>query len=417
MENNQLINSLTIVLGIMISILFILCLVFVVLKIKEAKAKPKNERNNDKERNKETKKNSTSIPQSYNKESIFKFMEFDRIDNNMIVQKEGKRYVMVIECQGINYDLMSGLEKNSVEQGFLQFLNTLRYPIQLYVQTRTVNLGSSINNYKTRVEEISKQYANKQMEYSQKVRSGKYTEKELEMEKYELVRQRNLYEYGIDIINNTERMSLNKNILSKHYYVILSYYPEEANNSNFDKEELSNLSFSELYTKSQTVISALAVCGIHSKILDSNELAELLYVAYNRDESEKYNLKKALNAGYEDLYSTAPDVLDKRMKELDIKIEQDAIKKANETTFDVVEESEKQRRVKAKEARLDELIDQMAKSLINENKIAVGEEVAEAAIDKIDKDSKKKTKTKEGGEKDGKEEKTTTRRRKTTRTI
>ena len=298
MENNQLINSLTIVLGIMISILFILCLVFVVLKIKEAKAKPKNERNNDKERNKETKKNSTSIPQSYNKESIFKFMEFDRIDNNMIVQKEGKRYVMVIECQGINYDLMSGLEKNSVEQGFLQFLNTLRYPIQLYVQTRTVNLGSSINNYKTRVEEISKQYANKQMEYSQKVRSGKYTEKELEMEKYELVRQRNLYEYGIDIINNTERMSLNKNILSKHYYVILSYYPEEANNSNFDKEELSNLSFSELYTKSQTVISALAVCGIHSKILDSNELAELLYVAYNRDESEKYNLKKALNAGY-----------------------------------------------------------------------------------------------------------------------
>ena len=417
MENNQLINSLTIVLGIMISILFILCLVFVVLKIKEAKAKPKNERNNDKERNKETKKNSTSIPQSYNKESIFKFMEFDRLDNNMIVQKEGKRYVMVIECQGINYDLMSGLEKNSVEQGFLQFLNTLRYPIQLYVQTRTVNLGSSINNYKTRVEEISKQYANKQMEYSQKVRSGKYTEKELEMEKYELVRQRNLYEYGIDIINNTERMSLNKNILSKHYYVILSYYPEEANNSNFDKEELSNLSFSELYTKSQTVISALAVCGIHSKILDSNELAELLYVAYNRDESEKYNLKKALNAGYEDLYSTAPDVLDKRMKELDIKIEQDAIKKANETIFDVVEESEKQRRVKAKEARLDELIDQMAKSLINENKIAVGEEVAEAAIDKIDKDSKKKTKTKEGGEKDGKEEKTTTRRRKTTRTI
>ena len=415
MENNQLINSLTIVLGIMISILFILCLVFVVLKIKEAK--PRNKRNDDKEKNKETKKNSTSIPQSYNKESIFKFMEFDRIDNNMIVQKEGKRYVMVIECQGINYDLMSGLEKNSVEQGFLQFLNTLRYPIQLYVQTRTVNLGSSINNYKTRVEEISKQYANKQMEYSQKVRSGKYTEKELEMEKYELVRQRNLYEYGIDIINNTERMSLNKNILSKHYYVILSYYPEEANNSNFDKEELSNLSFSELYTKSQTVISALAVCGIHSKILDSNELAELLYVAYNRDESEKYNLKKALNAGYEDLYSTAPDVLDKRMKELDIKIEQDAIKKANETIFDVVEESEKQRRVKAKEARLDELIDQMAKSLINENKIAVGEEVAEAAIDKIDKDSKKKTKTKEGGEKDGKEEKTTTRRRKTTRTI
>lgn len=157
-------------------------------------------------------------------------MEFDEIKDNMIVQKDGKRYLMVIECQGINYDLMSGLEKNSVEQGFLQFLNTLRYPIQIYIQTRTVNLGSSINAYKERVDDISKQYANKQIEYNQKVRSGQYSERELQKEKYELLRERNLYEYGVDIINNTERMSLNKNILSKHYYVIIPYYPEEASN-------------------------------------------------------------------------------------------------------------------------------------------------------------------------------------------
>ena len=44
-----------------------------------------------------------------------------------------------------------------VEQGFLQFLNTLRYPIQLYIQTRTVNLESSINTYKQRVNEIKRQ--------------------------------------------------------------------------------------------------------------------------------------------------------------------------------------------------------------------------------------------------------------------
>ena len=103
------------------------------------------------------------------------FMEFDKVEDNMIVQKDGKRFLMVIECQGINYDLMSGLEKNSVEQGFLQFLNTLRYPIQIYVQTRTVNLTSSINTYKEKIDEISKQYATKQMEYNQKVRSGQYT--------------------------------------------------------------------------------------------------------------------------------------------------------------------------------------------------------------------------------------------------
>ena len=410
MDNNQLINLLTILLGIMLSILFILCIVFLVLKFKSKKPKEK------KVENQSTTKTKSVVPQNYTKESIFKFMEFDKIDDNMIIRKDGKRFLMVIECQGINYDLMSGLEKNSVEQGFLQFLNTLRYPIQIYVQTRTVNLGSSINTYKERVDEISKQYAAKQMEYNQKARSGQYSEKELSKEKYELIRQKNLYEYGVDIINNTERLSLNKNILSKHYYIIIPYYPEEASNGAYSKDEISNLSFSELYTKAQAIINSLAVCGINSKILDSTELAELLYVAYNRDESETFNLRKALNAGYEDLYSTAPDVLDKRMKELDLKIEQDAIKKANEAIYDVVEENEKQRRAKRKEEELNKLIDQMAKALIEENKRSIGQDVAEEAIEKIDKDSKKKeTKEEKGGDKDG--EKTKTTRRKSTRTV
>ena len=57
----------------------------------------------------------------------------------------------------------------------------------------------------------------------------------------------------------------------------------------------------------------------------------------------------------------------------------------------------------------------MAKALIEENKRSVGADVAEAAIEKIDNDSKKRTKEKEGGEEDGKKTKTT--RRKSTRAI
>ena len=260
-------------------------------------------------------------------------------------------------------------------------------------------------------------FRSKQMEYNQKVRSGQYSGIELDKEKYELIRQRNLYEYGIDIVNNTERMSLNKNILSKHYYVIIPYYPEEASNNNFGKDEISNIAFSELYTKAQSIISSLAVCGINSKILNSTEISELLYVAYNRDESETFSLQRALNAGYEDLYSTAPDVLDKRMKELDLKIEEDAIKKANEVIFDVIEENEKQKEIKKKEEELDDLIDEFTKILINDNKRTIGNDIAEQAIEKIEKDSeKKKEETKEkGGEEDGKKTKTT--RRRTTKSV
>ena len=390
MNDNQMINYLTILLGVMVGILIILCIVFIILKLKSNKPNKKKKDKNI------VSKDKNNVVQNYSKQSIFKFMEFDKIDDNMIVQKDGKRFLMIIECQGINYDLMSGLEKNSVEQGFLQFLNTLRYPIQIYIQTKTVNLSDSINKYRERVDEISKQFATKQMEYNQKVRSEQYSEEQLAREKYELARQRNLYEYGIDIVSNTERMSLNKNILTKNYYIIIPYYSEEALSGDFAKDEISNLAFSELYTKAQSIISSLAMSGINSRVLDSTELAELLYVAYNRDESEVFNLRRALNTGYEDLYSTAPDVLDKRMKELDIKIEQEAIKKANEAIYNAVDENQKQIKARQKEKELDDLIDQMAMVLIEEQKETLGKDVTDIAIEKVKKDIKKRTKEKGG---------------------
>ena len=78
------------------------------------------------------------------RESIFDFMEFDEIVDNMIVRKKGTQYIMVLQCNGVNYDLMSEQEKISVEEGFVQFLNTLRFPIQLYIQSRTLNLRDII---------------------------------------------------------------------------------------------------------------------------------------------------------------------------------------------------------------------------------------------------------------------------------
>jgi len=398
------------IMNLLTTLLIILIFAIVILLFVAWYMSYKNKQNSEEEKTQGTGPTGgkTKVAKEYTKKSIFQFMQFDKIEDNMIIQDDSKKYLMVVECEGINYDLMSQVEKTAVEAGFVQFLNTLRYPIQIYVQTRTVNLTSSINTYKDRMSEISKQYANKQMEYNQKLKSGQYSERDLEMEKFEIARQRNLYEYGVDIVSNTEKMSLNRNILSKHYYIIIPYYPEDLANSDFDKEEISGLAFSELYTKAQAIISSLSVCGINSKVLDSMELAELLYVAYSRDESEIFNLRKALNAGFEDLYSTAPDVLDKRMKESDLKAEEEAIIKANEVVINVMEENEKQRRAKRKEAELDRLIDQMAMALIEENKRAIGEDVAQQAIEKIENEEKTKE---EGGEEDVKETKAKTKAR------
>ena len=83
-------------------------------------------------------------------DSILNFMEFDEVIDNMIVRKNKTQYVMVLQCNGVNYDLMSENEKIAVEEGFVQFLNTLRFPIQLYVQSRTLNLKEIIQGYRDR---------------------------------------------------------------------------------------------------------------------------------------------------------------------------------------------------------------------------------------------------------------------------
>ena len=139
MSNDELSQILVAVLGIMIFIFFILVAIFIILKIRE---KQQNQRTKDILEESETKnkkaekKQARIVDSSYTKQSIMDFMEFDKIEDNMIVQKKGRRYLMVVECQGINYDLMSKAEKIGVEEGFQQFLNTLRHPIQIYIQTR-----------------------------------------------------------------------------------------------------------------------------------------------------------------------------------------------------------------------------------------------------------------------------------------
>ena len=382
MGDNQISNFLTISLVVLVSVFFVLLVILLVLMFKErSQNKPNRTGNNGiPEENKNVKKDI-----EYTKNSIFSFMEFDKIEDNMIVRKNERQYIMVIECQGVNYDLMSGLEKNSVEQGFLQFLNTLRYPIQLYIQTRTVNLGSSINRYKTRINNIRNEYMRKQMEYNSMINTDEYTAREINNARFELIKSQNLYEYGLDIINNTEKMNLNKNILKKHYYVILSHIPEENTNTVYDKEEIKSMAFSDLYTKAQALISSLGVCDVTGKVLDSEELAELLYIAYNRDESETYQLDNALRACIDELYSTAKNVLDKRMEEINAEISAQANIKANDAAVEAMMDQDKARRVKQKEERMNQLIDEVAKDLLDENEQILGEDVVNDAKKIIDK--------------------------------
>ena len=401
MGTTSITNILTIFLILSVSVLFILIIAFVILMLKR-----KNENQKDEDsiqiKSEDAKKTSNVIEtKAYTTNSVKDFMDFDDIKDNMIIQKNGKRLVMVIQCQGINYDLMSGVEKAGVEQGFIQFLNTLTKPIQIYIQSRKVNLEESIDNYKKQLKSIESSYGKAKFQYEQALKSNSMDSDKLKNIKFEYVRQKNLFEYTKDIISNTETMSLNKNILTKKYYIAISYYPENPDDL-FKKDEIIDLAFSELYTTAQSILRALAMCDVSGRVLSSVELADLLYVAYNRDASEIFGIDKAIRAGYDSLYTTAPDVIDKKMYELDKVINERAINLANETIDQATLNSQKKKELELKEKNLEELIKDMAKSLIEENRGYIPEDIAQEAIKEIDeKKSKKATSSKTTRKKKG----------------
>ena len=383
MTNNGGIEALNIALYIMLGVMFVLliALAFVAINMQLKKRRETEELNKNKETNNLSTKTKTK---NFTINSVFDFLEFDKIEDNMIIQKNGTRYVMVVECQGINYDLMSQAEKIGVEEGFVQFLNTLAYPIQLYTQTRKINLESSLNSYKAEIAKIEQEYSRQRARYQSIASNPNSTDAQITQALYELTKQKNLYEYGKDIIYNTERMSLNKNILNKKYYVIIPYYPEEANQGDFSKEEIRELAFSELYTRAQSIIRTLSVSSVVGRVLSSTELVDLLYVAYNRDEADVYGINKAIRAGYEDLYSTSQDFMDKKIQLLDAQIEQEAMDLAVNKVNEV--RSEKQKEYERRVETRDDIINNLAQLIINENEAMLGKDVAQKAKEKLRKE-------------------------------
>ncbi len=332
-------------------------------------------------------------------ESMNDFMEFDEIVDNMIVRKNYSQYVMVLQCNGVNYDLMSQDEKMGVEEGFVQFLNTLRFPIQLYVQSRTLNLKGIIEEYKNRVESVTDDL--KKVE--QRLRQARATGNRQMVDRLEFEKRRkiSILEYGQNITDYVERLSSNKNILQQKTYVILSYYTAEigGNLGNYSRDEINNMCFSELYTRSQNLISSLGTSQVTARILDSQELAELLFIAYNRDDSELYQINNMLDAQYDNLYSTGKDVLEKRQEKLDEEINIAAI----DLTTDSILKADKRRQEaeRQREFEKNKKIKERALSLLNQYEEQLDPRIydmAEEEINNSDLDNESETKESENTE-------------------
>lgn len=381
MNSLSQIEMLNLIMMGIIAIIGILALlvVFIVIRMR-LKEKQRIEENSSKiigeKSNNQIKKTNLITRDGKEIDSIYKFMEFDSITDNMIIRKNREQFIMVIECKGINYDLLSNDEKSAVELGFISFLNTIRTPIQLYVQTRKLDMRNLLSSYSKRtdamLEEVRKIDA--QIQLARQNGNEELTKRLL----FDRKRKMNIVEYSESIEEYTNKINDSQYMLQQKTYIIVSYYANEIGDTKkYSDLELNDLVFSELFTRTQTIVNALTSSEITGKVLNSEELAELLYVAYNRESSDTYTLKNALDAQYDRLYSTAKDVLETRKQELRKQIETEAMKLATNSITKADEELREERKQKAIE------IKRKAESIMADYKEDLSKELYDKTIKQI----------------------------------
>ena len=285
------------------------------------KSKDKNKagKKQSKEKKLKTKKEKISIRDTQS------FLDFDEIktigtENPVGLIVRDNEYIGVIEVFGINFNLLSIAERDVLEDSFSRLLNGIDYPIQIYIQSKKIDIEQYINKYGARLEELKKEIEKTHNKIQFYYENNERLEEIPELED-KLNRLAAQFQYGVNVNNFIIEKCREKYMLEKKYYIVITHKHNSAKfNEKLSKEEELADAFFNIANKANSLISALQRAKMNGKLLSGVELAEMLYVSYNKADSEIISLKNALNSGFSHYWTSAEPVdlklMKNRLKEL-----------------------------------------------------------------------------------------------------
>lgn len=217
--------------------------------------------------------------QQANPNSTQNMLQIAEIRDGIVIMNDGS-FRSVIMVKSINFDLMSPQEQESVEYAYQGFLNSLYFPVQIFIRSQKVDLQP----YIAKLDKIRTEHDNMLLA--------------MLMEDY---------------INYIAILSQQTNIMDKKFYVVIPYFPTTDNQKALAQSKdffagLKNLFVSkeehvtinegdlekakaELRNRVQTVLAGLMQCSVQGLPLDTQELIELYYDTYNPDTATRQQLK------------------------------------------------------------------------------------------------------------------------------
>jgi len=197
---------------------------------------------------------------------------FEELRDKMVIMGNGT-FRAVVAAQSINFDLMSGRERDSIEVSYQDFLNSLNFPIQIYIRSQRIDIGP----YLDKLEQLR-------------------------------ISQDNML-LGVlmdDYIQFIDALSQEANIMDKSFFIVVTYSigedKQRVGDSTSGKFPLTQLfaptkthqrikvpadqyerAKDEIQNRVNAVVDGLSQVGIRAVRLDTRELGELYYNIYNPD--------------------------------------------------------------------------------------------------------------------------------------
>lgn len=206
-------------------------------------------------------------------------LQIAEVRDGIVIMTDGS-FRSVIMVKSINFDLMSPQEREAVEYSYQGFLNSLYFPVQIFVRSQKVDLTPYIE----KLDKIRAEHDNMLLA--------------MLMEDY---------------IGYIDALAQQTNIMDKKFYVVVPYFPESDLKKTLEQSKnfLSSLknimskdetrvtineadlskAKDELRNRVQAVLGGLLQCGIQGLPLDTQELIELYYDTYNPDTATRQQLK------------------------------------------------------------------------------------------------------------------------------
>jgi hypothetical protein len=213
-------------------------------------------------------------------------LQIAEIRDGIVIMGDGS-YRAVVMVKSINFDLMSPQEQEAVEYAYQGFLNSLYFPIQIFIRSQKVDLQPYIE----KLDKIRTEHDNMLLA--------------LLMDDY---------------IGYIDQLAQQTNIMDKKFYLVIPFFPvidaqkALSQSKNFftgftqlfnakeshvtiNEAELEKAK-SELRNRVQAVLGGLQQTSIQGLPLDTQELIELYYDTYNPDTATRQQLKNfdSLNA-------------------------------------------------------------------------------------------------------------------------